>query len=588
MEHLQKGELSQAETLLNQILAVKPDHPNTIHLLGVVAHQRGENTTAIEKISKAIELNGKKAPFHLNLGLSYQETGRFKKAAEAFQKSIDLDPEEGDGYYLLGSTLKQLKHSDLAAKALIAAIKHKPDHYQAYNELGTILNKRKQHDQAITAYKSALEIKPDFPEALSNMGNALSNIQLWKEATVFFQKSIEIDPNFVYAHYNLGLAFEALGQKDEAAAAFQNAVRINPDFADGFFSLGNLLQNGGKLKLAAASYLKAVKADPKHFKAFNNLALADKTLGMTEEALGACRQALRIRPKFFQAYNNLGSIFMDVGRLQEALSACRNSLSINPDYADAHFNIGGIQRKMGDTKKALISFQKTLDPDHPQAAHIINSLEGRTTPTAPRPYVQRLFDGYAKKFDSHLVKQLEYDIPARLRQQFDRAAGDQTALQNAVDLGCGTGLVGAEFRNIVTFIAGIDLAPKMLAQAHNKKLYDALVEDNLVEGMAGLERKFDLFLSADVFIYVGQLEPVFQQVQQCAAENAWFVFSTERTQKQDYLLRESGRYAHSRAYINRLATEIGFDMVSTEPVHIRKESEQWIEGDVFVLRKGSG
>jgi hypothetical protein len=37
----QRGDLTQAEDLYRGILEQQPDHPGALHLLGVVAHQRG-------------------------------------------------------------------------------------------------------------------------------------------------------------------------------------------------------------------------------------------------------------------------------------------------------------------------------------------------------------------------------------------------------------------------------------------------------------------------------------------------------------------------------------------------------------------
>ena len=41
VQHHQAGRLSQAEQLYRQILAQMPNHPDALHLLGVVAHQAG-------------------------------------------------------------------------------------------------------------------------------------------------------------------------------------------------------------------------------------------------------------------------------------------------------------------------------------------------------------------------------------------------------------------------------------------------------------------------------------------------------------------------------------------------------------------
>ena len=54
--------------IYRQILAVDPDQPDAIHLLGVTAYEAGEHDVAVENIRRAIQLNGNVGAFHNNLG----------------------------------------------------------------------------------------------------------------------------------------------------------------------------------------------------------------------------------------------------------------------------------------------------------------------------------------------------------------------------------------------------------------------------------------------------------------------------------------------------------------------------------------
>ena len=58
------GRLAEAERLYRQILAINPRHADSLHLLGVIAHQRGRSDLAVDLIGKAIALNDRSANFH--------------------------------------------------------------------------------------------------------------------------------------------------------------------------------------------------------------------------------------------------------------------------------------------------------------------------------------------------------------------------------------------------------------------------------------------------------------------------------------------------------------------------------------------
>ena len=66
--HHQAGRLREAETLCRQILEANPDHPDALHLRGVLALQAGHGDEAIRFIERSVELNPNNADALNNLG----------------------------------------------------------------------------------------------------------------------------------------------------------------------------------------------------------------------------------------------------------------------------------------------------------------------------------------------------------------------------------------------------------------------------------------------------------------------------------------------------------------------------------------
>jgi predicted TPR repeat methyltransferase len=200
--------------------------------------------------------------------------------------------------------------------------------------------------------------------------------------------------------------------------------------------------------------------------------------------------------------------------------------------------------------------------------------------------VTRLFDGYAGNFDQHLVGKLQYHIPAHISATLRRMHGNDTRKLSVLDIGCGTGLVGAEIRDMAEYLAGVDLSPKMVEQARQRGIYDELREQDVVSYMEQAARRFDAVLSADVFIYIGDLDPVFSAVSRCLTAGGLFVFSEEaHVGSEPYRLRTSGRYAHSLPYLRELSARYGFEKIDVDNVTIRLENDVPIEGYVVTLRR---
>ena len=56
LQHHKAGQLQAAELIYRQILAIEPNQPDVLHLLGVIAHQNRRYEAAIDLIQSAIHL----------------------------------------------------------------------------------------------------------------------------------------------------------------------------------------------------------------------------------------------------------------------------------------------------------------------------------------------------------------------------------------------------------------------------------------------------------------------------------------------------------------------------------------------------
>jgi predicted TPR repeat methyltransferase len=154
-----------------------------------------------------------------------------------------------------------------------------------------------------------------------------------------------------------------------------------------------------------------------------------------------------------------------------------------------------------------------------------------------------------------------------------------------LDLGCGTGLAGEHLVSLKGKMTGVDLSPKMLEKAKQRGIYDELIQGELIQFLDAQKATFDVVVCADVFIYIGDLTPVFRGVRRALREDGLFCFSLEASADSDVVVRESFRFAHSAAYIERLARENQFAVEEMTPTVIRQDKEATIEGYLVALRR---
>ena len=194
-----------------------------------------------------------------------------------------------------------------------------------------------------------------------------------------------------------------------------------------------------------------------------------------------------------------------------------------------------------------------------------------------------VFDGYAEKFEDHLVNGLSYKTPEDI---FALHEAHRSGVKlNIMDLGCGTGLCGPLFKDIASTLIGVDLSKGMLAQAEKKSVYDEL---KLMELVSALEQEYqtqDLLIAADVLIYVGELAPLFKVSKQALRVGGKFVFSVESRSGNSFKLGKSGRYQHSDVYIHGLADKYDFEVKAQKHSVIRTESSEPVMGELYLLEK---
>lgn len=300
------------------------------------------------------------------------------------------------------------------------------------------------------------------------------------------------------------------------------------------------------------------------------------------------RQAFGIDRNSPCEHNRLGRILLSQGKTSDAGNAFRWAVALRPDYAEAHHNLGIACAAQGKHDKALEAYQEALrlDPDNETTAHLSRALSGERSSAPPENYIRTLFDQYADTFDKQLTRSLHYQVPILIREALLACLPEERHYDNVMDLGCVTGLVGLECAGLAGRLSGIDLSENMLERARDKGIYQVLRQGDICSVLDQSRETYDLFLAGDVLGYMGDLEELFYLVRRRSSPRAPFVFTTEISREEDYLLQKCGRYAHSRRYIARLAATFGFAIPYVREITLRREKVTPVPGNIFVLRQG--
>jgi predicted O-linked N-acetylglucosamine transferase (SPINDLY family) len=303
--HHQAGRLDLAEEICRRILAAEPQYADALHLLGVIAHERGQHEVAVVHFRQAAALCLSNAEYANDLGVGLVAAGKTAEAVEAFQRALQLNSRYADAYGNLGKALA---------------------------ELGRL-------DEAVICYRQAAQLRPDDLEAALSLGAALLGCGEVEAAAACYRRSTQLKPDSAEAHLGLGTALEGQGNPHDALLSYRRALELKPDYADAYNNLGALLHSGGQTDDAISSHQQAIRLKPDYAEAHCNLGIAFQTLGRHAEAIACYHRALELKPDYAEAHVNLGNARKDQGELRDALDCYRRAMALKPDSAPAHSNL---------------------------------------------------------------------------------------------------------------------------------------------------------------------------------------------------------------------------------------------------------
>ena len=408
------------------------------------------------------------------------------------------------------------------------------------------------------------------------------------KAEQLYKKILKADPYYVDALHFYGLLHFSRGQAKKATELILASIGLNPDYFDAYLNLGNIYFKSARLPDAKKCYEKALELNPDHAGVQTNFGIMLKCQQMFDESIKHLTAVTESSPTSGKAYLNLASTYKVSGDFEQALENYKKAAENNPQLIDAYRGIVLCSRYLGKpetAREAIESLGRNVK-DSPMVPHMLAAWTGDDLPRrASDDYVRAAFDAYADSFESSLAK-LGYMGPVLLGDALKEIFPTPSSNLVVLDGGCGTGLGHAYLKPYASKLIGMDLSQKMLDQARQKEDYNQLICASLETGIARYDGYFDLIASIDTLIYFGDLDQVLTVMHTALKSGGQLVFTLEYSEKTDsYELCQSGRYAHSEAYVSELLSSLAYTVSSVRHCVVRKELGEDVKGLLVVAQK---
>ena len=387
----------------------------------------------------------------------------------------------------------------------------------------------------------------------------------------------------------LGILKHQRGELDASLALLRQVVERSPDADGAWNNIGNVLLELDRDEEAAEAFTRSLDLVETP-DVWANLARAWRRRGALDRSERVCRRALEMQPDHGAAMHNLALALIVQRRFDEGVDAAMKASELLPGHERRDSLYARLLMQAGERGHAarLLRGWLVREPDSAYAAHQLAACTGEDAPArASDAYVEAVFDNFAESFDTTLAR-LNYCAPDRVTRALQAVLPAAARQLDIADVGCGTGQCGPLLRPWARRLVGCDLSAAMMERARARGVYDDLQKAELTAFLDGHPDGFDVIVSADTFIYFGDLSGVARSMRRAVRTDGHAAFSLEAmaaSEPGEHVLRPTGRYAHSGDYVRRVLEDAGLQVETMVGEVLREESHVPVQGWIVTARR---
>ncbi|MDY6903924.1 MAG: tetratricopeptide repeat protein [Thermodesulfobacteriota bacterium] len=259
--YLVGDKVSQAETVLEKLIGLKPDFSPALRMLSGLLVQQQKADQAIQMVRDNVDKSGENADNLLLLAeLLNAHTKLQNEALDILDRAQQIAPENPRVYALTARILKKQGKTQEAIEKYKILTSQNPDAAEAFMIMGTLMDEAGDREGAKDAYLKALDIKPDFAAAANNLAWLIAdspNPDLAK-ALRMAMTAKENAPADPFVADTLGWVHYKRGAYQLAISQFSQATEKKPDMPTLRYHLALALHADGQIEKARTELQKCL------------------------------------------------------------------------------------------------------------------------------------------------------------------------------------------------------------------------------------------------------------------------------------------------------------------------------------------
>jgi predicted O-linked N-acetylglucosamine transferase (SPINDLY family) len=222
-----EGKRDDARAFANRLLVRDPEHPDALHVLGVLAFEAQDPARAVELLGRA-----RPTPDILvDRGVALRGLGRHTEAEASYRKAIALQPGHIHALGNLGNLLLDSKRGPQADAAFTEALTHAPDQIWLMRGKALAALMREFSAEVEPVLRRALTLAPDDADLHETLAALLGQNGRTLEAETHHRAALPRIGDRHRCLSNLAVMLQTQGRHAETEACYREALALRPDYA---------------------------------------------------------------------------------------------------------------------------------------------------------------------------------------------------------------------------------------------------------------------------------------------------------------------------------------------------------------------
>ena len=330
LQALNQGNFVNAEQYFNQVLAVIPNEPNSLFLLGALRLRQERMYEAESLMHQALPNHPNKAEVYNSLGNLKGKMQQAEQAVSYYLEAIKHKANFGIAYLNLGLAYSELNQHENAVKSLKQACQLLPNNASAWSSLADSYKELALYDEALGVYDKALSIDSNRIITLNNKGTLLRVLQRPNDARACYQKALTVNKTVPEVNFNMACASYDAGAYEDTESYLQQTIALDPAYVEAHETLNRMYWEHGKFDQFTQSYIDAIRLKPDSPELRVMLANQLKMANRTEESLSVLNLALSELGALPQISHAMGMLLGQTGNTELAVEHLSNAVKLAP------------------------------------------------------------------------------------------------------------------------------------------------------------------------------------------------------------------------------------------------------------------